>query len=296
MDDLDKNYVLQNFPFLEDDFDALTDYELFCKGFEYLDNEKLDKDDLPDTSSFITKDVNNLTYYYDKDTMDILLGEKANIDDLSEVATTGNYDDLTNKPTIPDVSNFITKDVNDLTYYTLTTSLSTVATSGDYGDLLNKPTIPTIPTNVSSFNNDSGYITKSVDDLTNYTTSSALTTLLSNKEDISILGSNTNGNYLKLANGVLIQWNKIVVDDQAITGSYGSLFQGTRSITFPIAFVGDLPTVQCSEFQHGSGASWGCVVGNSTTLTETLLRGWDCFSRDAGTNCRISWIAIGKWK
>ena len=31
-----RNWVLQNFPFLEDDFDALTDYELFCKMMEYV--------------------------------------------------------------------------------------------------------------------------------------------------------------------------------------------------------------------------------------------------------------------
>ena len=31
-----RNWVLQNFPFLEDDFDALIDYELFCKMVEYM--------------------------------------------------------------------------------------------------------------------------------------------------------------------------------------------------------------------------------------------------------------------
>ena len=31
-----RNWVLDNFPFLEDDFDALTDYELFCKMMEYV--------------------------------------------------------------------------------------------------------------------------------------------------------------------------------------------------------------------------------------------------------------------
>ena len=31
-----RNWVLQNFPFLEDDFDALRDYELFCKMMEYV--------------------------------------------------------------------------------------------------------------------------------------------------------------------------------------------------------------------------------------------------------------------
>lgn len=48
----------------------------------------------------------------------------SNIDNkpnLSTVATSGSYNDLSDKPTIPDVSDFITKDVNDLTYYTLAT-------------------------------------------------------------------------------------------------------------------------------------------------------------------------------
>lgn len=81
---------------------------------------------------------------------------------------TSNYADLSNKPkinnvelsgnkttsdlgiVIPDVSNFITKDVNDLTYYTKTSSLSTVATSGNYNDLSNKPTIPQVNTSYST--------------------------------------------------------------------------------------------------------------------------------------------------
>lgn len=43
-----RNWVFQNFPFLENDFDALTDYELFCKMMEYVkefakDNEEFKK-------------------------------------------------------------------------------------------------------------------------------------------------------------------------------------------------------------------------------------------------------------
>lgn len=60
----------------------------------------------------------------------------------------GSYTDLTDKPTIPtktsDLDNdsgFITNTVNDLTNYTLSSSLSSVATSGSYTDLINKPTI-----------------------------------------------------------------------------------------------------------------------------------------------------------
>lgn len=53
------------------------------------------------------------------------LNLKANSKDLSAVATSGSYNDLKNKPTIPNVENFITKDVNNLTNYTLSTGVGT---------------------------------------------------------------------------------------------------------------------------------------------------------------------------
>lgn len=71
---------------------------------------------------------------------------KADKSELSNVAFSGSYEDLTNKPTIPtktseltNDSGYITKDVDDLTNYTKTSDLSSVATSGDYNDLINKP-------------------------------------------------------------------------------------------------------------------------------------------------------------
>lgn len=50
--------------------------------------------DKPDLTAFITKDVNNLTNYYDKTETDNLLNAKANTSDLSTVATSGSYKDL----------------------------------------------------------------------------------------------------------------------------------------------------------------------------------------------------------
>lgn len=47
--------------------------------------------------------------YYTQNTIDTLLTYKANTDDLATVATTGDYDDLLNKPEIPDVSDYYTK-------------------------------------------------------------------------------------------------------------------------------------------------------------------------------------------
>ena len=74
------------------------------------------------------------------------IGNKPN---FATVATSGSYNDLTDKPTIPeapDLSNYATKDdlanaKPDLTPYAKIADLSTVATSGSYEDLTNKPNL-----------------------------------------------------------------------------------------------------------------------------------------------------------
>ena len=83
---------------------------------------------------------------------------------FADVAISGDYDDLVNKPTLfsgayADLSNKPTLFSGAYADLTGKPSLATVATSGSYADLTNKPTIPTVPTDVSSFNNDSGYQT-----------------------------------------------------------------------------------------------------------------------------------------
>lgn len=84
----------------------------------------------------------------------IALGTKANTSDLSTVATSGSYNDLSNKPTIPSVvqaTGSSTTDVMSQNAVTMSlsrkvdsSSLATVATSGSYSDLSNKPTIPSV--------------------------------------------------------------------------------------------------------------------------------------------------------
>ena len=64
---------------------------------------------------------------------------------LATVATTGDYEDLSNKPTIPAAqvqSDWSQSDNTQVDYIKNKPTLSAVATSGDYEDLTNKPTIP----------------------------------------------------------------------------------------------------------------------------------------------------------
>jgi hypothetical protein len=74
-----------------------------------------------------------------------------------------NWNNKADESDIPDVSDFITKYVNNLTYYTTTANLSRVALTGNYNDLTNKPTIPSevTETTVSNwgFTKNTGTIT-----------------------------------------------------------------------------------------------------------------------------------------
>ena len=73
---------------------------------------------------------------YTKTQIDTALSAKANTADLATVATSGSYQDLSNKP--------------DLSIYAETSDLSQVAFSGSYNDLLNKPELGDVIT-ISSY-------------------------------------------------------------------------------------------------------------------------------------------------
>ena len=102
-----------------------------------------------------TTEDNGLMSASDKSKLDTLptneqlteeLGSKANSADLAEVATSGSYNDLSDKPTIPATQ--VQSDWNE-------------SDTTNKAFIKNKPTIPTVPTNVSALNNDAGYITAS---------------------------------------------------------------------------------------------------------------------------------------
>ena len=77
------------------------------------------------------------------------LGMKANSADLASVATSGSYNDLANKPTIPTVNNAtLTIQKNSTNVATFTANASSNVTANI-----------TVPTNTSDLNNDSGFIT-----------------------------------------------------------------------------------------------------------------------------------------
>lgn len=72
----------------------------------------------------------------DQTDLQTALNAKVNTNSLAQVATTGSYNDLINKPSIPTKTSDLTNDSN----FVVGSDLADVATSGDFDDLINKPT------------------------------------------------------------------------------------------------------------------------------------------------------------
>ena len=104
----------------------------------------------------------------DKTYVDTELGKKADTSSLATVATSGSYNDLTDKPTIPEQvqSDWNEADNTKADYIKNKPNLANVATTGNYDDLNNKPTIPVID-DTTEVNNKVWSSKKTFDEIVN---------------------------------------------------------------------------------------------------------------------------------
>ena len=190
----------------------------------------------------------------------------------------GDYNDLTNTPTIPtvptDVSAF-NNDVGYITSYTETDPLFN-AWDKDYNDLINTPTIPNIPTNVSTFTNDAGYVTTSQLNAANYITLSQVPAQVnadwnatSGAAQILNKPALFSGNYNDLS-------NKPNLSTVATTGNYSDL------VNKPTLFDGNY-----NSLSNRPNLATVATTGNYTDLTNrptipTVPTNVSAFTNDAG--------------
>lgn len=104
-------------------------------------------------------------------------------------------------------------------------------------------------------------------------------------------GTDGDTTYRKWNSGIAECWIN-TTKNVALNNSYGSLYQGTWTWTFPFTFVAE-PTVLVGRMTWGTGASWGTLASVSTT--NCGIRGIDVVSRASGATA-ISAYAKGKWK
>lgn len=114
---------------------------------------------------------------------------------LATVATSGSYDDLSDKPTIPAAqvqSNWAQTTTTAVDYIKNKPALSTVATSGSYNDLSDKPTIPAAQVN-SDWNASSG-VAQILNKPTIPTVNDATLTIQQNGADVQTFTANQSTN------------------------------------------------------------------------------------------------------
>jgi len=180
-------------------------------------------------------DIFDPSNYYTKTEIDTALAGKANSSSLATVATTGSYNDLTNKPTIPaaqvnsdwNASSGVAQILNKPTF-------ATVATSGSYNDLTDKPVIPagvtvdqtldTSSTNAIANSAVATALNSKADSsaLSDYATTTAMNTALTGKQDTLVSGTNikTINNQSLLGEGnITIEGGSQITVDSALSAS-----------------------------------------------------------------------------
>ena len=107
-------------------YDDLTDKPDIPDVSDYYDKEEIDT--LLDTKANVS-DLPDMSDYYNKTETDTLLSAKANTTDLASVATSGSYNDLSDKPTIPTKTSDLLNDSNFISFIEVTGTLSAGNTS-----------------------------------------------------------------------------------------------------------------------------------------------------------------------
>lgn len=79
-----KGWVIQNFPFIEADFDAITNYQLYCKVVEYLNKVIANENELTTAMNYVLNYFNNLDV---QDEINKKLDEMAEDGTLNEMIT-----------------------------------------------------------------------------------------------------------------------------------------------------------------------------------------------------------------
>ena len=158
--------------------------------------------------------------------------------------TITSYNDLSDLPSIPTKTSDL---INDSEFVS-EDDLSEVAFTGSYNSLSDTPIIPD---STSDLINDSGYIDNTVNNLTNYTTTTNLNSLLGGKQDTLVSGTNIktiNNNSLLGSGNITISGGTptdVQVNGTSITSNNVAnlITNGTyNSSTNKIATMSDIPT------------------------------------------------------
>ena len=183
---------------------------------------------------------------------------------LATVATSGSYNDLTNKPTIPSKISDLTNDSGFVT--------------NNYHDSTKQDTLVS-GQNIKTINNQSILGEGNIND-----------------SAIVESGSNTNGDYIKYSDGRMICYKTVTGTVQITEQYYGYFYHNADDKLFNLGDYA-MPFIErpiCSITFRGGNSQWIASIQNQSATHVGDLHVISVTSKTAGAYYDV--IAIGKWK
>ena len=290
---------------------TLGDYELKSEAFSGDYNDLTNKPSIPTKTSELTNDSDfinssSLTGLATETYANNAANNAVNGLDqtLAQVAKTGSYSDLSNKPdlTVYELKSEAFKgNYNDLTNKPDLSvyELKSEAFSGDYNDLTNKPTIPVVDYPVTSVNSKTGDVVLAAADIN----AKDNNTIQANIDRIDSNVSAAQTNIANIKSDLIRIENKIPTTYLKNANVTGNTLYITRSDGTSVEFEGGggssavSPYVQCEykngqlifTYNNGEGSKYTAISnkitingtnynwsGLSTTIdVDTTARGWN---------------------
>ena len=183
---------------------------------------------------------------------------------LATVATSGSYNDLTNKPTIPSKTSDLTNDSGFVT--------------SNYHDSTKQDTLVS-GQNIKTINNQSILGEGNIND-----------------SAIVESGSNSNGDYIKYSDGRMICYKTVTGTAQITEQYYGYFFRTPDDKYFNLGDYA-MPFIErpiCSITFRGGNSQWIASIQNQSATYAGDLQILSVTSKTAGAYYDV--IAIGRWK
>lgn len=275
--------VAQNFPFIEESIDGLTQYELLCKIVEKLNDVITQTNTQTENIEKLEEAFTTLKNYVDNYFNNLDIQTEIN-NKLDEMATSGELEAIiASYLNTQAVRGFST--LNDLKNATglITGAICQTAGKNTYKDGLGSLYRIRNITNEDVVDNDN---------LVAITSDVSLVAEKINNNIIS--GSNANGNWIKYSDGTMICTISKDVSFSTYTQDGTIYYYDINNINFPQTFT-ELNSVNASFNSTKAGKFPWLGIYNATTSSIARIRLFNYYNSNDNAGY-INVIAIGKWK
>ena len=308
--------VVQNFPFIEESIDGLTQYDLLCKIVDKLNAVITQTNTQTENIEKLEEAFTTLKNYVDNYFNNLDVQTEIN-NKLDEMATSGELEAIiASYLNTQAVRGFST--LNDLKNATGLIPGAICQTSGKntykdgFGSLYRIRNITNEDTidndNLVAVTSDVSLVAEKITNNISNTKTTGTTNTYScdyiNNTINSIIesGSNENGNWIKYADGTMICTATKVFENIDVNTSWGNLYE-TAELTlgnFPQQFISTPTGINCIMITNTNTNNKGSA-GFIEYIIETTTTSWGKTAIAKATssvaaNIGLSLIAIGKWK